>query len=77
MEEKQAKRFTVSILALIFSYSFVNNTPSLFMNGIISDYGLKGIADGSMASMASLGGLCVLIAHAGWSATIAWRDVAS
>lgn len=32
------------------------------MNGIINDYGLKGIEDGSMASMASLGGLCVLIA---------------
>lgn len=62
LEEKQAKRFTISILVLIFSYSFVNNTPSLFMNSIISDYSLKGIADGSMASMASLGGLCVLVA---------------
>jgi MFS family permease len=62
LEQKQVKRFTISILVLIFGYAFVNNTPSLFMNGIISEFNLFGAEEGSMSSMANLGGLIALIA---------------
>lgn len=60
MEKKQAKRFTYSILLLIFIYAFVMNTPSLFMNDIIKDFSLKSFEQGSVSSMIGVGSLLSL-----------------
>ncbi len=61
MEQKQARRFTLSILVLIFGYSFVMSTPSLFTNGIKLDFGLTDMELGMMSSFINVGGLLALI----------------
>jgi MFS family permease len=62
LEQKQAKRFTFSILLLIFIYAFVMNTPSLFMNDVIKDFQLKSFEQGSISSMIGIGSLLSLFA---------------
>lgn len=60
MEQKQAKRFSFSILLLIFIYAFVMNTPSLFMNDVIKDFNLQSYEQGSISSMIGVGSLLSL-----------------
>lgn len=60
MEQKQAKRFSFSILLLIFIYAFVMNTPSLFMNDVIKDFNLQSYEQGSVSSMIGVGSLLSL-----------------
>lgn len=61
MEQKQAKRFTYSILILIFGYSFVMSTPGLFANGIKYDFNLTEVELGMVSSFINVGGLLALI----------------
>lgn len=61
MGQKQAKRFTFSILMLMIGYAFINSTPSLFMNGMIKDFNLPNVEQGLISSIINVGGLVALI----------------
>lgn len=61
MEQKQAKRFSLSILVLMFAYAFVTSTPSLFTNGFISDFHISDMELGLVGSVINLGGLIALL----------------
>lgn len=61
MEQKQARRFTYSILVLIFAYSFVMSTPGLLTNGMKYDFNLSDVELGLVSSFISVGGLLALI----------------
>lgn len=61
MGQKQAKRFTFSILMLMIGYAFINSTPSLFMNGMIKDFQLPNVEQGLISSIMNVGGLIALV----------------
>jgi fucose permease len=61
MEQKQAKRFTISILVLMFGYAFISSTPSLFANGFISDFHITDLELGIVGSIVNVGGLVALV----------------